>query len=755
MKLHNPSDEQLNIINMLNDNNVLVDAVAGSGKTTTNLHLAKTFNNKNILLLTYNSKLKIETRNKVAYFKISNLETHSYHSFAVKYYDHKCFTDKILMQCVHKNTKPLKQFNYDLIVLDEAQDITPLYFQFIHKIYNDNNLDAKICILGDKNQSIYDFNKADERFIVYADELFNFNNLFWKKCQLSESFRITNEMAKFINKCMLNHNRILSNKISGKKPNYIICDTFGPKYGLRKELRTFDIVKDYLKSGYKPEDIFILAPSVKSVKSPVRILENKIKLELKNIPLYVPISDEEKLDFSILKNKLVFSTYHQAKGLERKVIILFNFDNSYFNYYKKDKNPRICPNEMYVAATRGIDHITFIHHYQNDFLPFLNKQNLELYANVECHTRLSILKSELNRNIDTSVTDLVKHLPQEVLDECLTFLNIKNIRPIDTLIDVPTKTQQDKGFESVSEITGTAIPIYYEYKLKNKISVLDILPNNENKTQFHNNPENIIIEEDIFIDSESENDESEDETYNLDDISLDNIKPDQLLYIANRWCTFKNGFLFKLKQIKDYDWLNETALNECMKRLESLNISKEAIFEKEIKIQNTNETLNRRIIGFYDCFDNNKLYEFKCVQKLEAEHYIQLAIYAYILEFLKKDNNDLNLEQNSNINYFINNEEKSGIITQIYKNGNVNIRNNETHKIDKVSKNDISIKRKYYLYNIFTDELNEISFETEKLKQMVKYLIYSKYINNKEVSDDKFKSNIYEIIKKNENISNI
>ena len=124
---------------------------------------------------------------------------------------------------------------------------------------------------------------------------------------------------------------------------------------------------------------------------------------------------------------------------------------------------------MYVAATRGIEHITFIHHYQNDFLPFLNKKYLELYANLECHTRLSVLKSELNRNIDTAVTDLVKHLPQEVLDECLTFINIKNIRPIDTLIDVPTKTQQDKGFESVSEITGTAIPIYYEYKLKKKL----------------------------------------------------------------------------------------------------------------------------------------------------------------------------------------------------------------------------------------------------------------------------------------------
>ena len=45
--------------------NVLVDSVAGSGKTTTNLHIAKALPHYKILLLTYNSKLKEECRQKV------------------------------------------------------------------------------------------------------------------------------------------------------------------------------------------------------------------------------------------------------------------------------------------------------------------------------------------------------------------------------------------------------------------------------------------------------------------------------------------------------------------------------------------------------------------------------------------------------------------------------------------------------------------------------------------------------------------
>ena len=88
------SYEQNNVINFLQKgNNVIVDSVAGSGKTTCSLYIAKTFSQQNILLLTYNSKLKTETREKVRKYEIKNMEVHSYHSFCYKYYDKNCKKD--------------------------------------------------------------------------------------------------------------------------------------------------------------------------------------------------------------------------------------------------------------------------------------------------------------------------------------------------------------------------------------------------------------------------------------------------------------------------------------------------------------------------------------------------------------------------------------------------------------------------------------------------------------------------------------
>ena len=55
-----PSKHQKDIFNfILTDNrNAVISAVAGSGKTTTVLHMAKELCKESILLLTYNARLK-------------------------------------------------------------------------------------------------------------------------------------------------------------------------------------------------------------------------------------------------------------------------------------------------------------------------------------------------------------------------------------------------------------------------------------------------------------------------------------------------------------------------------------------------------------------------------------------------------------------------------------------------------------------------------------------------------------------------
>jgi hypothetical protein len=669
-KLPNPTNEQIEIINSL-ENNIIIDSVAGSGKTTTNLYIAQNNMNKNILLLTYNSKLKLETKEKIKKYNITNLHVFSYHSFCVKYYDNQNgYTDKLIIDIVNNNNKCKLNFNYDLIILDEAQDISPLYYKLIYKIYNDNILkNVNIILLGDLNQSIYDFNQSDERYILYADKLFNYNNNSWKKLNLSTSFRITNEMSLFINNCMLNNNRINSTKITFNKPRYIICNSFN-----ERRSQTLKEVEYYLNLGYKPHDFFILAPSLRSSKSPIKILENNIKLKYKNINIYVPTSDDEKLDNTILENKMVFSTFHQSKGLERPVIIIFNFDNSYFKYYKKDKNPYICPNELYVATTRGSERLTLIHHCDNNYLPFLNIKNIEKFTVFNKYENIEDIE-RTDKDIQSGVTDLCKHLPLEIILKCLTYLNINKINNKDNLLDIPIKIDEEHGSESISEITGIAIPLYFEYLLKNNSSVYNNLKYIlENKTEKKKK-----LLEDIQ------------NNLNIKILKLDKKK--DYIKLSNIWNSYKNGYIFKSLQISTYDWISENNLNESIERLKKLNITNNAIFEKEINYK----YLGIDIQGYIDCIDNNNIYEFKCCQEIKEEHFLQLGIYMFINESINKSNKQI----------------------------------------------------KYYLFNILNNEYYELIASYDNLNKMLEYLIKYKYRNNDKLNDEDFITNNLNLLTNN------
>lgn len=680
------SNQQIQIISMLQDHNVIVNAVAGAGKTTCNLYIAKHYPNLNILLLTYNARLKSETRHKVLNMSLTNLEVHSYHSFCVKYYDRSCFTDYNIHKIIdNKDLIPITRFKFDLIILDESQDLTPLYYQLVCQISKDNLCqNAQWCIVGDQYQSIYDFNNADARMIIYADKLFNFNDLQWQNAQLSYSFRLTQPMSIFINKCMLGNCRINSDKLSDSKPRYIIADCFGNSFkkNAPNQNKTFKEVEYYLSMGYEYSDFFILAPSVRSATSPVRQLSNL--LAQRQIAVFVPISDEEKLDDEVIAGKIVFSTFHQAKGLERKVVIVFNFDDSYFQFYKKDQDPTKCPNELYVATTRAIEHLTLFHHYQNEYLPFLNQVELANCCDVINYTRLKIMANTKSKNADTAVVDLIRHLPQTTLIQAHQYIQIINHKPVAQTIGIPIKTQQKFGCEPVSDINGTAIPAYFEYKLKNKITI-----NQPKIFAADHKPKHESIK--CLLDFD-EKPQTEIKLLEYDDHC---IKPPQLLEIANHWNAYTSGYIYKVKQIDNYNWLSEHQLQLCLKRLQTLGISSNAEFEKRVELENRSELSNRKLIGYIDCCDCSNIYEFKCVSKLEIEHYLQVAIYAYLNEPAKKFGDELTY--------------------------------------------------RYYLYNILTDQLDQVLISVQKLHELIYFLIINKYFNNKKVNDSTFIKNMNNI----------
>jgi hypothetical protein len=721
--LPKPSDEQRAIIRSLSSGNVVVNAVAGSGKTTASLHVAVAFPSKNILLLTYNRKLKEETRSKIADMHIKNLEAHSFHAFCVRYFDRTCFTDEPIRKLLKAKTNPLQEFNYDLILIDESQDLTPLLFQLVIYIYfhNKSSEPAKLMILGDRKQSIYQFNNADERFISMAPELFQVNEYPWEALPLSRSFRITSEMAKFINKGCAQSKIISSEKRTLNKPRYLIFNTFGRKFN-----KAYDEVRMYLCKGYSYSDIFILAPSTRSIKSPVRLLANK--LSYAGIPIFVPNSDEEQIDESVVGGKVIFSSFHQAKGLERKVVIIFGFDENYFKYYNRDANQHVLPNEIYVAITRASEHLTMIHHNKNDFLPFIDQNSL--CTTCELSGKVSVQNVKVQEPNKCGVVDLLRHQLDETLNECYGQLTIKNIRKKSTLIPIVSKTEQKFGYENVSDITGIAIPTYLEYQLKGSMSVysyikadqkyiektleIDINPFKnkdgiETRSETKTNPDTPDVSwfQDAQSDSSDDGDEFVETKVNFSDIKISKITNNELLFLANIWKAHTSGFNVSFNQIQNYQWLSQEHLDNCMKRMNRLNISSTAIFEQRLSQHNSEELQNKKLSGFIDCVETKdnttKIYEFKCVRKLKKEHYLQLVIYMYLYE--KKCKQD------------------SSIIPQ-----------------DQI--------RKYYLFNILTNEMNRVQCTTEKLTAIVALLIDKKYNKTLKLSNQAFLTKVTKLRKR-------
>lgn len=690
-KLPPASDEQMNVV-ANSDSNVIVDSVAGSGKTTTILHLAKTMADLGkpdmILLLTYNKKLKLETRNKIDLLGLRNIEAHSYHSCAVKYYDHECFDDYKLIHVINGPPNSARHGvmrlpTFTRIIIDEAQDMTEVYFKFVCTIVRDLPIDRralKFAIIGDKFQSIFAFNGADKRFIQYADTVFAlFTGIHnWVSVKLSTSYRITRSMAAFVNQVVLKNDRLKAIK-DGSPVEYIICNTFG-KYPTEIVHKTI-FQKDHTGNRiYRNEDVFIIAPSVKSMNSPVRKVANYLS-GLK-IPIHVPGSDDEPLDEDVLRGKVVFSTFHQVKGLERKIIFLFGFDMSYFDFYAKNASHEVCPNTLYVALTRAMEQMFIFHHSKHDYLPFMDKDRMfdnQRYVNI---TQKEKVYNSSNKSIQThvNVADLTRHISAKVICDAIGFFEHKEVVSAKTEIEIPIRVdssnKENKSVltETVAEINGIALASYFEFVTTSNMQILDELVK-YGKTDIKG------LADEVF-----------------------NMTPENLLRLANQYCAYRTEYIYKLNQIDKYDWLTEEHLEQALDRMKGY-LSDECEFE--IKVESFRPVLGKTINGRLDVYDkkSNTLWEIKAVKTLKFEHLIQTAIYGYLFQKALDTNPEYQIKYLQSDNF----EFKPFICKT---------------------------------FNILSGQIYEISFDPVGIEGMLEMIIYTKYFEGKSADDDTFVSGL-------------
>jgi len=270
--MNKTSEEQNFIIeNVKQNKNVVVDACAGSGKSTTILSTALQLSHLRFLLITYNSSLRKEMKEKIKELDIRNVTVHTYHSLAVNKYDPRAHTDSGIRQILYKNTQPSSPVKpQDIIVLDEAQDMTLLYFTFVLKFVKDMNHKFQLMVLGDYMQGLYEFKGSDIRFLTLAQDLWQGFSLLqtqdFENCTLKMSYRITNEMAAYVNDVMLGEQRVNA------------CRAGPTVYYMRDSTRNLQIlvscrIKELIQLGVPPSDIFVLGASVKGENSQIRKIE--------------------------------------------------------------------------------------------------------------------------------------------------------------------------------------------------------------------------------------------------------------------------------------------------------------------------------------------------------------------------------------------------------------------------------------------------------------------------------------------------
>jgi hypothetical protein len=666
-----PSEEQKIIIDLLSQqNNIIVDACAGSGKSTTILSSAIQYSSWKFIQLTYNSLLKEEIKEKVKELGLTNISVNTFHSLAVKYYYREAFDDAGIRRILREKMPPKIELpHFDVLVLDEAQDMTPLLFEFIVKFTLDTAKPFQLFVLGDKRQGLYQFKGSYTGYLTLADKMWENHPFLRKKefvfCTLQTSYRITCPMADFMNKVMLGEMRIIACK-PGFPVKYVRRENY-----ILSAFVISNIKRIMAEKNASYGDFFILAGSLKTYE--IRKIENE--LVQAGIPCYISMMENrDQLDSRVIDNKVVFSSFHAVKGRERRFVFVVGFDSSYLKSYENEYSIYDCPNTLYVGGSRATEGLFLLENEHYRPLPFLKMTHSEMQkepfvdfiGNPVSMVAVQEKREKTEKIKRVTPTQMIQFLSEDlleiitpILDEIYSplslFLNgVENEEEIneekdDNILEIPSILQTKTGFEEISDLNGNVLPImFYDHILSSSSFSQNKTLNQNYKRVF----QNLILSEVQYF-------KPKQHTFLKEIVQNMPEKCEtaaDYLYLANIHLAIEEKLYSKIKQIDsdEYNWLSEDIIQECYHRLETVlgedtnNIGEwtpEKILihssanEDHVEIDNClishlGDEFLFRFTARIDLLTENTIWEWKCTSKLTVEHKIQLVIYAWIWKML-------------------------------------------------------------------------------------------------------------------------
>lgn len=626
------SDEQLAIVNAVKDGkNVIVDAVAGSGKTTTILGIVEAAPDKQFLVITYNRRLCDETRNRISGKTLTNINMHTYHSHALSSFDAGTFTDEGIQAIVAGSAteRPHTQWNYDVIILDEVQDMTPLFYQYVTKIAKlvaTANKQPQLVLLGDRYQEIYGFKGADSRFLTHAASLYPDFTQEWNQLTLKTSYRINRHMASFVNTVMLKEPRItVQPHTNQEKVQYYICDVFDSTNLSEIAKLAIDRI---LAGELHPHDVAFIAYSIKSSQTLQRIEKRLLGAK---IPVHTPAGDDACVDERAVAGKVLMCTMHQMKGLEREMIIVLGFDE-WLCEKNVGGNSDKCSNLLYVAATRARKYLILVQHYKKAPLPFVSLDELEMYRFVNVvELRASvgeIVPREKPKKTGLAVRDLLRFLPASTLTLALECLKLGEKQTIGTGLVLPDIVDSrvvamkapkhvaalrdseptPQLHELVADLNGVAIPAMFEHKLTGKSALLKSV---RNVKVGRTTPARLTAFQERLTD-------------------ISGFKPADYAEAAALQDAIQSGYSARVEQLPNFKWLDEVDLEPAFAMLAKITKDCDSYYEVDTEVEIDNFAIHGRIdIMTKDPSGQEAVWEIKCTSTFATEHILQCAIYMY------------------------------------------------------------------------------------------------------------------------------
>lgn len=531
--------------------NIIVDACVGSGKTTAIQHLCDELPaDKNILYLTYNKLLKVDAKEKI---KNRNVTVTNYHGYAWACLSHagcQCGVSDLIQTFI--KVRPACG-RYDIVVIDEYQDIDQEISQML-TIVKEKNPGIQIVAVGDIKQKIYD--KTTLEILPFMEEFVGPHiDLEFTRC-----FRLSKDIAAMLS-------RVWGKKIVGVNDN---CKV--------RSMKQWDVVK-YL-SEQNPADILCLGARTGAMSEVLNSLEDRYKDKFNKKTVFASITNGDKSGSTQpSKDTAIFTTYDGSKGLERKICVVFDFTEDYWEtrIRKPQVKYEILRNIFCVAASRGKGEIIFV---KKDMM---NGEEPQLLSERTLSTPRSTSKKMDNVEMSTMFDFKYK----EDVEDCFHLLDIRRIK------------QKDND----------------EINVVNHDGMIDLAPciGIYQEAMYFKNYD---IDKELELYKQIKRDHSVDiERYK----KLDK----KVLYLVSLETNQKRY----IKQV-DMDLMEKDEKEQLIKRLSGVfTPNEEAQPYTEIQFADKNGMVLFTAAGYADVVKDNAVYELKFVTELQHEHFLQCACY--------------------------------------------------------------------------------------------------------------------------------